>query len=319
MDEIVRKEELIAKVAHMYYKQDMDLRKIGKVFNVSYATISRLLKKGRETGIIKVFINNPSDKLHDLELEIKNTFNIKEVFAVNVQETDSSELIKNVVAIQAAEYLENVLKNSDFLGISWGSTIYSVVNNFKGKKRINVDLVQLNGNFTNIPIEFNSSDLVRRMKNMFMGSYYFINSDTIVDSKEIKEILMNSSSIKKTFLLHKSINIALLGIGYFNDKSISNLYKDYLRDSEIKELESFNVVGESHFIFFDINGKIFDSKIKERAICISKEDLFNIDNKIVVATGLEKTFAIIGAMRANLIDTLFIDSLTLENIVKKYK
>lgn len=313
----MREEERIAKVAHMYYRQDMDLREIGKIFNVSYATISRLLKKGRETGIIKVFINNPSDKLHDLELKIKNTFNIKEIFSVDVQETDSKELIKNVVAIQAAEYLENVLKDGDILGISWGSTIYSVVNNFNIKKRINVDIVQLNGNFVTIPIEFNSSDLIRRMKNMFMGSYYFINSDTIVDSKEIKEILMNSSSIKKTFLLHKSINIALLGIGYFNDKSISNLYKDYLRDSEIKELESFNVVGESHHIFYDIKGKIFDSKIKERAISISKEDLFNIDNKIVVATGLDKTFAIIGAMRAKLIDTLFVDSLTIENISKK--
>lgn len=313
----MREEELIVKAAHMYYKQDMDLKEIGKIFNVSYATISRLLKKGRETGIIEVFINSPSDKMHDLELEIKNAFNIKEIFAVNVQETDSKELIRNVVAVQAAEYLENVLKDGDILGISWGSTIYSVVNNFKSKKRINVDVVQLNGNFATIPIEFNSSDLIRRMKNMFMGSYYFINSDTIVDSKEIKEILMNSSSIKKTFLLHKSINIALIGIGYFNDKSISNLYKDYLRDDEIKELESFNVVGEGHHIFYDINGKIFDSKIKERAISISKEDLFNIDNKIVVATGLDKTFTIIGAMRAKLVDTLFVDSLTLENISKK--
>jgi deoxyribonucleoside regulator len=313
----MREEELIVKAAHMYYKQDMDLKEIGKIFNVSYATISRLLKKGRETGIIEVFINSPSDKMHDLELEIKNAFNIKEIFTVNVQETDSKELIRNVVAVQAAEYLENVLKDGDILGISWGSTIYSVVNNFKSKKRINVDVVQLNGNFATIPIEFNSSDLIRRMKNMFMGSYYFINSDTIVDSKEIKEILMNSSSIKKTFLLHKSINIALIGIGYFNDKSISNLYKDYLRDDEIKELESFNVVGEGHHIFYDINGKIFDSKIKERAISISKEDLFNIDNKIVVATGLDKTFTIIGAMRAKLVDTLFVDSLTLENISKK--
>ena len=313
----MREEELIAKVGHMYYRQDMDLREIGKIFNVSYATISRLLKKGRETGIIEVFINNPSDKLYDLELEIKNTFNINEIFSVNVQETDSQELIKNVVAIQAAEYLKNILKNGDILGISWGSTIYSVVNNFKIKKRINVDVVQLNGNFATIPIESNSSDLIRRMKNMFMGSYYFINSDTIVDNKEIKEILINSSNIKKTFLLHKSINVALLGIGYFNDKSISSLYKDYLIDDEIKELESFNVVGECHHIFYDINGKIFDSKIKDRAVSISKEDLFNIDNKIVVATGLDKTFTIIGAMRAKLIDTLFIDSLTLENISKK--
>ncbi|MHB1274286.1 MAG: sugar-binding transcriptional regulator [Candidatus Humimicrobiaceae bacterium] len=313
----MREEEFIAKVAHMYYKQDMDLREIGKIFNVSYATISRLLKKGRETGIIKVFIDNPSNKLYDLELEIKNTFKIREIFAVNVQKTDSNELIKNIVAIQAAEYLENILKDGDILGISWGSTIYSVVNNFKGKKKTNVDIIQLNGNFATIPIEFNSSDLVRRIKDMFVGSYYFINSDTIADNKEIKEILMNSSSIKKTFLLHKSINIALLWIGYFNDRSISNLYKDYLRDEEIKELENFNVVGECHHIFFDINGKIFDSKIKERAISISKEDLFNINNKIVVATGLDKTLAIIGAMRAKIVDTLFIDSLTLENISKK--
>lgn len=313
----MKEEELIAKIAHMYYKQDMGLREIGEIFNVSYATISRLLKKGRETGIIKIFINSKSDRLHDLELKIKNAFKLKEVFSANIQQTDSSDMVKNVISMAAANYLEKILKDGDILGISWGSTIYNVVNNFRSNRRINVDVIQLNGSFSNIPVELNSLDLTRRMKNMFTGSYHFINSETIVENENIKEILMNSTNIKKTFLLHKSINVALLGIGYFNPKSISNLYEDYLRPDEIEELENFNAVGECHHVFFDIHGKTFNSKIKQRTISISKEDLFKIDNKIVVATGIEKTLAIIGAMKAGLVDILFVDSIALENIIRK--
>jgi len=313
----MNEEELIVKVANMYYKQDMDLKEVGKIFNVSYATISRLLKKGREMGIIRIFINSQSNSTNELELELKKAFKVNEVFAINVQHSDAPDIIKNLVAIEAANYLSSILKDCDILGISWGSTIYNVVNNFRNNRRINVDVIQLNGNFSAIPIELNSLDLTRRMKNMFTGSYYFINSETIVENEKIKEILINDTNIKKTFLLHKSVNVALLGIGAFNSKSISNLYEDYLKADEIEELENFNVVGECHHIFFDINGKIFDSKIKKRAISIEKKDLFKIKNKIVVISGIEKTSAIIGAMRANLVDILFIDSLTLENIINK--
>lgn len=76
MDEIT----FITKIAHMYYAQDMDLKEIGEIFNISYTTISRMLKKGRETGIIRILIDSHFERSILLESELKNTFNLKKFF-----------------------------------------------------------------------------------------------------------------------------------------------------------------------------------------------------------------------------------------------
>lgn len=313
--------EFLSRVSHMYYKQNMDLKAISKVFNISYATISRTLKKAREIGIVSININNPSSRLLDLEAALKEKFKLKDVISVNVEEFSIPQDIKNLVAREASDYLFNVIKDGDVLGISWGSTLYQVISSFimsrtSIKKKSNIAIVQLNGSYTSIPIEFNSLDLVRRMKNLFSGTYYFINSETIVDSFEMRDFLLESSSIKKTFLMHKSVNIALLGIGSFNKQSISELYKNYLRPEEIIEIENQKAVGENCLIFYDINGKIIKTSLYERTISIDQEDLLNIQNKIVIASGVEKSKAIIGAIKAKMIDVLITDRLTLEQILR---
>lgn len=313
--------EFLSRVSHMYYKQNMDLKAISKVFNISYATISRTLKKAREIGIVSININNPSSRLLDLEATLKEKFKLKDVISVNVEEFSIPQDIKNLVAREASDYLFNVIKDGDVLGISWGSTLYQVISSFimsrtSIKKKSNIAIVQLNGSYTSIPIEFNSLDLVRRMKNLFSGTYYFINSETIVDSFEMRDFLLESSSIKKTFLMHKSVNIALLGIGSFNKQSISELYKNYLRSEEIIEIENQKAVGENCLIFYDINGKIIKTSLYERTISIDQEDLLNIQNKIVIASGVEKSKAIIGAIKAKMIDVLITDRLTLEQILR---
>jgi len=286
--------EFLSRIAYMYYKQDMDLKAIGRAFNTSYATISRSLKRAREIGIVTININNPISPLLELEMSLKEALGLRNVIAVNTSEISTVEEIKNAVAREAASYLINIIKDGDKLGISWGSTIYQLINYFismggqYNAKKFQIDVIQLNGNFSTIPIELNSLDLVRRMKNMFEGSYYFINSEAYVDNHEMQQLLLKSPSLQKTFDMHKYVNIALLGIGSFNIQSISKLYKDYLHLEEIIEIGNKKAVGENCLTFYDINGKIIDTELYKRTITISKENLINIQNKIVIATGKEK-------------------------------
>lgn len=310
---------LIAKIAHMYYVQDMDLKEIGSIFNVSYATVSRLLKKGRETGIIKIVIDSNFERSILLESELKNAFNLKEVFSINVGKDYSEDAILNLVGRETANYLEKKLKDGDKIGISWGKTVYNVINNFHTNRKINVDLIQLQGQIPGYTFEFSSFDLIRRLKNMFSGSYSFINTDAIVDNSETRKIIINNSSVKDTFLAFKSIDVALMSVGLFNDDMVKNLFKNYMSQEEKEELEKNNVVGMDLFIFFDINGNIYKSKFNERVISIDVEELIKIKNKIMVVAGVKKIPAIIGALRAKLVDTLFIDGITLEAVLSEIK
>jgi len=311
----VNKNELIVKIAHLYYMENMDLKEIGKVFNLSYATISRLLKKGREQGLIRVIIKSNFNKRVFLESEIKKKLNLKEVFSISILKNYSYNYVLFLIGREVAEYISNLINDGDVLGTSWGRTIFNVVeqlDNFKIDNK-KIDVVQLIGNI-NIPIQLNSADLVRRITSLFSGSYHFINSEAFLDNKKVKNEILKIASIKKTLSLHKKINISLVGVGIFNPSMNDFLYRDFMKINEIKELEARNVVGEINFSFFDIEGNIIRGKFNERVICIETADMLNIDNKILVAAGIRKAPAILGAIRAGLVDILFIDDKTLENI-----
>ena len=308
---------LIAKIAHMYYVQDMDLKAIGSIFNVSYATVSRLLKKGRETGIIKIVIDSNFERSIILESELKNAFHLKEVFSINVGQDYSEDAVLNLLGREAANYLEKKLKDGDKLGVSWGKTVYNVVNNFHINRKLKVDLIQLQGQIPGYTFKFSSFEFLRRLNNLFTGSCSLINADAIVENSEIKKIILNNSSAKDTFMVFKTINIALMSVGLFNDDMVRNLFKNFMTPEEKKELEDHGVVGMNLFVFFDINGNIYKSRFNDRVIAIDAEDLLKVKNKIMVVSGLEKVPAIIGALKAKLVDTLFIDNITLEAVLSE--
>jgi DNA-binding transcriptional regulator LsrR (DeoR family) len=48
---------LIVKIAQLYYEQDMTQAQIARELGIYRTTISRLLKRGREQGIVTIAIN----------------------------------------------------------------------------------------------------------------------------------------------------------------------------------------------------------------------------------------------------------------------
>jgi len=312
---IVEEQNLIAKIAHMYYMEGMDLKAIGEIFNISYATVSRLLKKGREKGIIKIHINNPYINTIKQESKLKKYFKLKEVFTIHSEKTFENNHILDLIGREAANYLVNVLQDGDFLGISWGRSVYNLVNNFNTEKKIKVHVVQLFGHTSNVPVELSSFDLVRRMKNMFLGAYYFINSEAVLDKPETKKYLLEDTSIKNTFETHKRINIAVSSVGICDPESSGFIHRGYFRDQEIEEIKRENIIGETNFTFFDAEGNIKRIRFNDRMMAIETNDLLKIKNKIIVAGGLQKAKAVLGALKAGLVDTLFIDSMTLSKLM----
>jgi len=311
----MEEQNLIAKIAHMYYMEGIDLKTIGEIFNISYATVSRLLKKGRGKGIIKIIINNPHRNTIKQESKLKQYFKLREVFAVPSEENFVYPLILDLIGREAANYLVSVLRDGDFLGISWGRTVYNVVNNFQKEKKIKVHVVQLFGQTSNVPVELSSFDLVRRMKNMFLGSYYFINSEAVLEKHETKKYLLDDPSIKNTFDAHKCINIAVSSVGICDLESSGFVHRRYLRNEEIEEIKREKIIGETNFTFFDAEGNIKKIRFNDRMMAIETNDLLKIKNKIIVAGGLEKAEAVLGALKAGLVNTLFTDSITLSKLI----
>ena len=65
-----------------------------------------------------------------------------------------------------------------------------------------------------------------------------------------------------------------------------------------------------------INGRRVLGEVDHRAICLPWEDMANLQNVVGVACGANKTNAILGALRTDLLDVLITDDLTAVAVLK---
>ena len=117
---------LVLKAAYQYYILDRSQNQIAKDLDVSVTTVSRLLKRARDEKIIEFVIRNPYVECLNLGQEISNAFGLKEVIISPVidmgeDEDDSAmepEMVKKLVALEGARYLQRVIKENDVLGVT---------------------------------------------------------------------------------------------------------------------------------------------------------------------------------------------------------
>ena len=69
--------------------------------------------------------------------------------------------------------------------------------------------------------------------------------------------------------------------------------------------------------FYDGQGVRCSHKLEGRTIGLNLNELKQIKHKILIALGLEKVQAILGALRGDLVNALVIDSDTAEHLLNK--
>src|ERR1035441_5035655 len=74
---------LMAKVARMYYVQDMNQQAITEKLLLHQSTISRILKKARTMNLVRFSVSTPPGTFAELEDQLTNRFDLKDVVVVD--------------------------------------------------------------------------------------------------------------------------------------------------------------------------------------------------------------------------------------------
>lgn len=126
-----RKEDkkLLIKIAQMYYEQNLTQSEISNELGIYRTTISRMLKRVREEGIVTITINYDIGDHCTLEQELKERFGLKEAIVVEVDPAQSGVIKRKAIGQACARWLEQVVQPKDTIGFSWGSSLAAVVDN----------------------------------------------------------------------------------------------------------------------------------------------------------------------------------------------
>ncbi|MBS1805642.1 MAG: sugar-binding transcriptional regulator [Acidobacteria bacterium] len=307
---------LIAKVARMYYIQELNQQEITDKLQLHQSTISRMLKKARALNLVRFNIATPPGTFADLEDQLTSRFELKD--AVVVDCPAEGEAMFRDLGIALAYFLETTLKPGKVIGISsWSRSLFAMVDALHpGGYCADGKVVQILGGVGNTASDFHAIHLAQRLAGSIGAKPVLLQSPAVVGTSEAQRVLSRDPVVQEASALFDKLDLALVGIGSMEPSKMLAVSGNIFSREERAKLQRLGAVGDICFRFYNADGQPIKSSLMKRVIGIDLDKLSNCKRVVGVAGGTQKMQAILGALRGGLIDVLITDQRTAEVLSK---
>ncbi|HEY4429980.1 MAG TPA: sugar-binding transcriptional regulator [Paenibacillus sp.] len=313
-----RKEDkkLLIKIAQMYYEQNLTQSEISNKLGIYRTTISRMLKRVREDGIVTITINYDIGDHCTLEQELKERFGLKEAIVVEVDSAQSGVIKRKAIGQACAKWLEQVVQPKDIIGFSWGSSLAAVVENLTLAQRPFVTCVPtVGGPSGKMESGHHVNNICYQAALKWGARSLMIDVPAITEQKETRDQLMRSQYYQTIAKAWDQLDIAVFGIGSPEIKG-EEAWRGFYGDAVIDELENGKVAGDICSRFYDGNGVPVRTAISDRTLTIELEQIKRARYAIGVAESLEKASGILGALNGGYMNVLVTTEETAQKILE---
>lgn len=301
---------LMYKVTWCYYKDDMTQQEIAKHLGISRMKVVKILNQAKRDGIIRFHIDTQAKDNMELESQMKETFNLKDVFIVPTTIND----LNDNIAKAAAQYIEEKVDENTYINIGYGDTVSKTLNHLIYSLEKEISLVTLSGG-----VSYYTSAIIsgtrRSAASGITPNIHILPAPLIASSQEVANILLNESSIQSVLNMTELSSLSVVGIGAVSNEA--TIFKYGIANKEdLALLKMQGAVGDILSQFFDKDGNILETNLHNRLISIPLEKLRSKEQIIGVAGGLDKVQAIYSALKGNFVNILITDEDTAKALLK---
>src|SRR5215208_1303172 len=206
-------QRLLVKVSKMYYEEGLAQDDIILRLNLSRSKISRLLQQARDEGIVQITVTTPRHMFSDLENHLEKQYGLYEAIVVETHSHDSRENIIHELGVAAAGYLERSVEATTTIGISWGSTLRSMVAALPFKRLPKTKVVQIIGGLGQPEAEVHATDLCYRLARALGSQLTLLPVPGIVATQKARNVLLSDLYVKQAIEMFNQLDMAFVGIG----------------------------------------------------------------------------------------------------------
>jgi DNA-binding transcriptional regulator LsrR (DeoR family) len=313
---------LLAKIARLYYEQEMTQAQISERLGLSRQRVQRLLACAREEGIVNIAIQPITGSYSELEKSLEARFGLSEALIVEASNPRNQNAIARELGTAAAEYLARVLKPRDKVVLSWGNSLLAMVNALAARTPLrlpDVSLIQALGSLGDPNVAMYGAELVRRAARALGAKPVLFPAPAIAASIAVRDALYADPYVSHTMELARTADLALVGIGSSESDSISipELWR-FLPPHIQPDLLKKGAVGSINLRYFNASGRVVASEMNDRVIGLNLDELRKIPRVVGVAGGPSKLKAVHAALQAKLIDVMVTDHVTASGLLEKY-
>lgn len=306
------KQRLSIETARLYYLSDYSQQEIATKLGVSRPTVSRLLQYAKEKGYVRIDIVDPLEDLDALGEQLKKRYGLDTVHVCYSPINEYKEIQKHI-SKRAADYLYDTVKDTDIIGVTWGTTMHAVAEHLEQKQVRGVEVVQLKGGVSHSHVNTYAAETV----NLFAEAYHtiarYLPLPVIFDSIELKKMVDEDRHIQRIIELGRQANIAVFTVGTVKEDAL--LFRlGYFNEEEQRLLQQTGA-GDICSRFFDKEGNICSPAINDRTVGIDLVDLRKKEKSILVAGGQRKIEAIEAALVGKYANILVTDQFTAQALL----
>lgn len=311
MKKIIDDIRLIFKCCSLYYQDEKSQQEICSILGISRPTVSRMLKLGRERGIVKIEINNPDNIAYgNLERELEKRLELREVIIVESSPLEmGTKNINSSLGKATLDFLSRALSDGDYVGVTMGMTLQNVIRaDYVIDKEINCTFVPIVGGVGESRLDIHSNYLVKEMADLFSGSCIQFLSPALFSDEKVLAGFWKEKSIQNVLKAYRKINLTVMGIGIPNTEESTILQTGYVDSTILESFVDKGAVGDIALKFFDIDGHTepFES-FNRRVAGMAMEDLKRVPRRVGIVGGQHKARAVMGAIRGGYINILITD------------
>ncbi|MCC8380704.1 transcriptional regulator LsrR [Xenorhabdus sp. PB30.3] len=295
-------EELLARVAWFYYHDGLTQGDIGELLGLSRLKVSRLLEKGRRSGVIHVQINSRYEGCLELEDALKKRFNLNKVRVLPALEGIN---LNTRLGTGAAHLLMSLIEPRQLLAIGFGEAPMCTLQHLSGFiSSQQVRLVTLSGGVGPYMTGIGQLDADCPVS--------IIPAPLRASTRQVATTFREERSVRDVILTACAADIAVVGIGAINQRQQATIMRSgYISDGEQLMFGRKGAVGDILGYFFNAEGELVSNiDIHQELIGLSLPELKTIPNVIGVAGGIEKADAIVAALKGGYINSLVTEEKT---------
>ena len=299
--------------AWLYYHEGMTQAEVAEVLKVSRPSVANMLARARDAGIVQISVR--PDYLASLTLSrrMREHFGLEQVIVVPTPPGADTIAVHRSLGKAGAVYLEESVQPGEILVTAWGAAMLEVALALSHKPIPGLRLAQSLGGVSTAD-QFNPTRVASLMGEKLEAQVYHLYVPCMVESREVRDILLRDRGISSAFEVARSANRAMIGIGKVaSDATV--VRAGFMSAMQMEALRARGAVGDVMGRFFDIRGRPVESELNERIMALTLDDLQRIERVIAVAGGSEKVEAILGALRSPYIDVLIVDERTANAVV----